>query len=242
MSGTERLGQLSKLAMILTVSLFPIAVAGFRMKFWDFSVSFTLLKANVVVALLVIVLSAIFILLAGYQRERSWVTQGCWMLLCALLILGLYGFQGYKAKNYPFIHDVTTDLANPPQFDAVAALRSSQDHSVIYEGESVAAQQRAGYPDLLPVITETNPEQAFIRLKAMIQARGWVLVDDDPARGRLEAVITSWLFGFKDDLVIRIQPYGSGARIDMRSASRIGRSDLGANAARIRELRENFEK
>ena len=62
---------------------------------------------------------------------------------------------------------------------------------------------------------------------------GWTIVAADDAAGRIEASDRSRWFGFTDDIVVRITPSGSGSRIDLRSSSRLGRSDFGVNAARI---------
>ncbi|RRJ83439.1 DUF1499 domain-containing protein [Aestuariirhabdus litorea] len=240
MTRSERLGALLLPITLLGLLLFPLAVAGFRWQLWGFGTAFLIMQGQVVLSLATLLLAAVLILLARRQHERAQASRGGWIALMMVLVVALYAVQVHKAKTVPFIHDVTTDTRNPPVFEAVASLRGPGDHGVDYGGEAVASQQRVGYPDLLPLTTDSDPEQAYIRLKAMVQAKGWELVADEPERGHLEAVVTSTLFGFKDDLVIRVQPQGEGARIDMRSASRIGRSDLGANAARLRALREGF--
>ncbi|WP_426414631.1 DUF1499 domain-containing protein [Aestuariirhabdus sp. LZHN29] len=242
MTRTERLGVVLLPAILLALVLFPVSVAGFRAGVWEFGTAFLLLQANVILTLITLLLGIVLALAARRQRERSLVSRGSWVVLISVVVLALYAVQVYKARSHPFIHDLSTDTRNPPQFEAVVSLRTPQDHVTDYEGDSIAALQQTAYPDLQPLITPVDPEQAYIRLKAMIKARGWELVADEPQRGRLEAVVTSLLFGFKDDLVIRIRPYGEGARVDMRSASRIGRSDLGANAARLRALRQGFEE
>jgi uncharacterized protein (DUF1499 family) len=65
---------------------------------------------------------------------------------------------------------------------------------------------------------------------------GWEVVASDAATGRIEATATSRWFGFKDDVVVRIRPEGAGSRVDVRSMSRVGVGDLGANAERVREF------
>jgi uncharacterized protein (DUF1499 family) len=80
------------------------------------------------------------------------------------------------------------------------------------------------------------PAQAFARARAAAQARGWEIVAADESAGRIEALATTRWFGFKDDIVIRVAAAGGGSRIDMRSKSRVGRSDLGANAKRIQDF------
>src|SRR5262249_43625625 len=96
--------------------------------------------------------------------------------------------------------------------------------------------QRAAYPDIAPVILSVPPAEAFKKVDAVAMAMGWDVVARAPAEGRIEAVATSLWFGFRYDIVVRIRPDGPGSRIDIRSKSRDGDSDLGVNARRIREF------
>jgi len=107
----------------------------------------------------------------------------------------------------------------------------------------VAAQQRAAYPDLVPVVINASPAEAFRKVDQAAMALGWDVVARAPADGRLEAVDTSDWFGLQDDIVVRIRAEGaSGSRIDIRSKSRVGQSDFGANARRIRAFIERLRR
>ena len=132
----------------------------------------------------------------------------------------------------PPIHDITTDTVDPPQFAAVVPLNSPG--RTVYEGEEIASQQRAAYPDLAPVRLALPPAQAFDHALAALHSMGWELVEADAAAGRIEATDTTLWFRFKDDVVIRVRPEGTGSRIDIRSLSRVGGGDVGTNAKRIR--------
>ena len=134
----------------------------------------------------------------------------------------------------PVLHDITTDTESPPPFVALQALRAASENGVAYGGPAVAAQQKRGYPDLAPLVLALPPEQAFARVEAGARAMGWRIVAAVPADGRLEASDTTRWFGFTDDIVVRVKAAPSGTIIDVRSASRVGRSDLGVNARRIR--------
>jgi uncharacterized protein (DUF1499 family) len=142
--------------------------------------------------------------------------------------------QLQAARRLPPIHDVTTDLTDPPAFVAVLPLRAGAPNKAEYGGDSVAAQQRRGYPDLGPLRLDAPPPAAFARAAAAARAMGWEVVAADAAAGRVEATATTRWFGFKDDVVVRVRPDGAGSRVDVRSVSRVGGSDVGANAARIR--------
>jgi uncharacterized protein (DUF1499 family) len=133
-----------------------------------------------------------------------------------------------RVKMLPYINDITTDTENPPQF---AARVPKGDYAAHF-----SELQRIGYPELRPLELTVPPGQAFARAQAAAQALGWEIVGTDQGAGRIEAVVTTRWFGFKDDVVVRIAAAGGGSRIDVRSRSRVGRSDLGANAKRIQEF------
>lgn len=161
--------------------------------------------------------------------------------LSTALVLGLLVMVGpaifvQKASGVPAIHDITTDTVNPPAFVDVIPIRraAGADNPPEYPGASVAAQQKAAYPDLAPRDLTLPPDQAFARALAAARAMGWEIVAEKAAEGRIEATATTPWFGFKDDIVIRVVATSGGARVDVRSKSRVGRSDVGANAARIR--------
>jgi uncharacterized protein (DUF1499 family) len=141
-----------------------------------------------------------------------------------------------KVLGVPAIHDITTDTDNPPGFVDVVPLRQAAGavNPPEYLGEAVAVQQRKAYPDIAPLDLTGAPAESFMRAAATARAMGWEIVAEKPAEGRIEATaVTPW-FGFKDDIVIRVAAIASGSRIDVRSKSRVGRGDVGANAARIR--------
>jgi len=138
-------------------------------------------------------------------------------------------------RNAPPIHDITTDLANPPQFEAIVPLRADAPNS-LERSEEVDTQQREGYEDIAPITLPQPPDQVFDRALAVVQDNGWEIVTADKSAGRIEATATTRWFGFKDDVVVRLTAWGSGTRVDVRSVSRIGRSDVGTNARRIRRF------
>lgn len=141
------------------------------------------------------------------------------------------------AKSVPPIHDITTDPADPPVFDAVLPLRAGAANSAEYGGVIIAAQQHAAYPDILPIRLDAAPAQAFARALDAARAMGWTIAAADPARGIIEATDQTFWFGFKDDIAVRVRAGGAGSVVDVRSLSRVGRSDVGTNARRIRAYR-----
>jgi uncharacterized protein (DUF1499 family) len=147
----------------------------------------------------------------------------------------------------PPIHDITTDTTNPPEFVAVLPLRANAPNTAVYGGgegetpESLAEQQRAAYPEIVPQRFDASPEEVFARASAAANSLGWEIVAEVPAEGRIEATDTTFWFRFKDDIVIRIRPDGNGTVLDARSVSRVGRSDVGKNAARLRSFFETLQ-
>jgi uncharacterized protein (DUF1499 family) len=163
------------------------------------------------------------------------------------LVAGLLAFVGplmllAKAQSVPRIHDISTDTLDPPQFVAVLPLRAGAMNPPEYAGPSAAAQQTAAYPTIRTLVLDVPPDQAYSRALAAAAAMGWDIVAAVPAEGRIEATDTTAWFGFKDDIVIRIRAQGSASRVDVRSKSRVGVSDLGANAERIGRLLDRLRE
>lgn len=161
-------------------------------------------------------------------------------VIALLLVFGLT--LGVAAVRAPLIHDISTDTDHPPGFVAAARLRSETDNSTEWAGAPLAAVQRAAYPELSPQFIDLPPAEVYAMVRQTVKSRGWTLILDDPEQTVLEAVARSSLWGFEDDVVIRVTATTSGSRVDMRSASRVGQGDLGANARRIREFLAALEE
>lgn len=138
-----------------------------------------------------------------------------------------------EGRGAPPIHDITTDTANPPAFVAVTPeLRGPKTNTVTYD-PALAPVQAKAYPALAPLVLPDAPAAAFEKALAAAKAMDWAIVASDAAQGRIEATATVPWWGFKDDVVVRLTPDGTGTRIDVRSTSRVGIGDLGVNAKRI---------
>src|SRR5574337_1690239 len=148
------------------------------------------------------------------------------------LMAGLFLALALPARRVPPIHDITTDPADPPDF--VAAVRAPENQGgMAYPAEN-ATQQQLAYPDVTPLRVKLAPADAYAAAQRAAAALGWTVVRSDPSSGTFEATSTSRIFRFVDDVSVRVRPDADGARVDLRSRSRVGKSDLGANAARIR--------
>ena len=123
---------------------------------------------------------------------------------------------------------------------AAARQRTRWHNPVAYEGKRIARLQQQAYPDIRPVISPLEPERAWVHARALVAQSGWQILHEDREAGTIEAVAVTPLFRFRDDVVIRIRSEGIGSRIDIRSASRLGISDLGTNARRISHFIKQF--
>lgn len=147
-----------------------------------------------------------------------------------------------RGRGFPQINDFTTDLADPPAFQQATTLPANVGRDMTYPA-AFAPIQRACCSDLHPARLPLPPAEAYARVRgAAGRMPTWKVTREDPAAGTIEAVDTTRLFGFQDDIVIRVRPDGNGAsRVDMRSKSRDGKGDLGTNAARIRQYIDVLE-
>ena len=204
-----------------------------RMQWLDFRPALTLFRWAAYGGAAALVLSIIGMILTRAGSARSGFKLAACGLVVSLVVvvIPLRWFQ--QVQRVPFIHDLTTDLDNPPPFVAVLPLRAGAPNPAEYGGLEVAEQQRQGYPDLAPLFLQAPLPRVFEQALAAARTMGWEIVAAEAGEGRIEATATTFWFGFKDDVVVRVLPTGSGSRIDVRSVSRVGRSDVGANAARI---------
>lgn len=217
------------LALIALLMLF-LSGPGTRFGMWHFRTGFQLMRYAAYAGIAAAVLGLITLFLS---RGRGRVIAVVALLLGALAWFFPWNLRRGAGK-YPPIHDITTDTGNPPVFVAVAPLRQDAPNPMEYEGDSIAAQQLRAYPDVRPMMLAMPVDSAFSLALRTARGMGWELVDQNRRDGRIEATATTPFFGFKDDVVIRVTAASGISRVDVRSVSRVGRGDVGANAKRIR--------
>ena len=213
-----------------------VAVSGYGAKFgaWDFRAGFAMLRYATYVGLAVAAIS-LAALVVPRTRAGNAIALGIALIVAlAASALPMYWLQ--QARGLPPINDVTTDLADPPEFVAIRPLRADAPVPAAYAGKATADAQRAGYPDIVPIDLPKPPAAAFDDALAAARDMGWSIIASDAKTGRIEATATTAWFGFRDDVVIRVTAKEGGSRVDIRSHSRVGRGDLGANARRIRDF------
>ena len=227
-----RIAKLALTLALLAAGLLGISGPGVRVGLWPFSTGFQILRWSAYLGLAAAGIGLIGLLI---PKARAGAPAG----LVVAIGLGLAAAYlpwhwGQRARALPPIHDISTDLEHPPEFAAVLPLRAGAPNPSAYGGADVAEAQRRGYPDIQPLMLTAPPSAAFARALDAAKGMRWAVVAADSAGGRIEATATTRWFGFKDDIVVRITPAPTGSRIDVRSVSRVGRSDVGTNAARIR--------
>ena len=218
-----------------------MAVLGYRLEWWDFGGAMSCLRWGLILALGGLLAGLVTLGVSLFRWHVSGLASGLVASLLALSVAWPMVDGIIKARTLPAIHDISTDLDEPPPFEAVIALREGAPNPPDYPGVEVADQQRQAWPELGPLITGMSPDSAFQAALQTAADMHWEIVAADPQRGRIEAVDTTLWFGFKDDVVIRIRPDNDGSRIDLRSKSRVGRSDLGTNAARIKNYQQRLD-
>lgn len=209
---------------------------------WNFRTGFAVLKWAAIGGLLAAAVCA-----AGLFWALSHRTQGVLFISAAGLAIGLAAgglpaSWAWTAKHVPVINDIATDTQDPPKFSAVLPLRTGATSPAEYPGPETAALQLKAYPDVQPLVTAMPPAAALEEALSAARKLGWRIVETDRKNGRIEAVDTTFWFGFHDDIVIRVTPETKGSRVDMRSHSRVGRSDLGTNARRIRTFMKTMSE
>ena len=223
-------------AAVVLLALGPI---GWRAGWWHFRFAFqTLMPWAAYCGIAALGVSALALLLGRSRIEWRGVAVAVVAFAVGLLIAYVPWHYDRMRTAVPPIHDVTTDPDNPPAFAAVVAARTADGGNPAYEGAKIAEQQRQAYPDIAPLSLALPRGAAFNQALDAAQRMGWTIVAADDTAGRIEASDRSRWFGFTDDIVIRITPSGSGSRVDVRSSSRLGRSDFGVNAARVRAYLE----
>jgi fatty-acyl-CoA synthase len=249
--GRDHLARLAALVGVLTPLWLALAALGTKWGWWDWRAGLQQVPLNMLAMVFVIALCSLYAVLVVRPWGGRLLTAVGFLapIVSAGAIFAVFAAPG-MAK--PPIHDINTDpaaavqpspallaarkdAANPIDSPLAKALPDSPRFRQ-WAGKTVAAAQGEAYPDIAPVILAVPPAEAFQKAEALVRARGWTIVTADAATGSIEATAETFWYGFKDDVLIRVTADGAGSRIDIRSVSRVGLSDLGANAARVEAL------
>ncbi len=209
----------------------------------DYQPGLIALGAGLVIALVAVGMSFVAFIRI-WQEGRRGLGSAIKGLIVATLVLAYPGFMALKAVTLPAITDVTTDTDDPPAFSRSRAALEARGGRVPPDVPPEAREmQRDAYVQIAPLTLDIGPEEAFALVQKAAGNLGWQVIEAVPpggrvGTGRLEAVDRTFVLKMPDDITVRIRPRADGTRIDIRSASRFGSHDLGANAKRIRAFLE----
>ena len=214
-----------------------MATVGHRFGFLNFRIAFLLFVLAMLVCSLVFIVGVFKLVFAIARKQSLFSGQLPLTLACGLIPALAFSGVGAGALKAPMIHDITTDMVTPPAFVFIQPEDGYRINSLVYPGEEVSAVQREAYPDITTFFTSKTPRKVFQASLFSASLMGWEIIAQDLASFRFEAVAKTPLFGFTDDIAVRITASADGATaVDVRSMSRVGISDLGTNARRIREF------
>lgn len=175
-----------------------------------------------------------------WQSGRDGAARVVLGIIVSLMLLSVPFIIAAKARDYPEIYDLTTDVRDAPEFIELSKARGPASNGAEYRGDKFATLQQKAYPDLVPLRIDRSVNEAFELVVDAVKRQGLTLVSEIAPEGsepgHIEAVDRTLVFGFYDDVAIRVTGDATGARVDIRSASRFGRNDLGQNADRMRSL------
>ncbi len=244
---------------ILAPLAFIIPALGYKMGIMDLGFSIVTMSQKVGPLLLVLtlLLGVVSLLLGFFIKPRKGLLLAALITLIPLAGLGKLNGVKNKIASLPFIHDITTDTQAPPVFtkaiiDARASTNASNTLNYVGKKDrknakgklvSVLQTQADAYKDIRPVLRSEETDVIFGEALSLVKQQGWDIVTEDVEAGIIEATDTTFWYGFKDDVILRIRPAeGGGTIVDMRSISRVGGSDLGKNAERLRVLIEGLKE
>ncbi|ARN72960.1 DUF1499 domain-containing protein [Oceanicoccus sagamiensis] len=225
------------IAIVLLV-LLPVSALGSRLGIWPYSIGLLLLSVSLLGSLIIQIINAIWLFRKPAAGTKSALRYASLIALPPLVLVA--NFMQGMGEDRPLIHNISTDLENPPQFVEAIQQRGNDSNPLEYSAE-VATLQQQSFPEINSLQSDLSPEQAFAKALTTAEAMGWSVYDQNKLQGRIEAVDTTFWFGFKDDVVIRIKASDQGSIIDMRSVSRVGKGDMGANAKRIMAFQAMFK-
>jgi uncharacterized protein (DUF1499 family) len=223
------------------IALFAIIVFMHRVELLSFHTTMAFIALIVVVMLAMFSCCAIAIINRKPCSYKKNIRKT--LLITGILpgIMLLYTLYFSLIIRSPVIHDISTDLIDPPQFDKCVALRGSNSNSLAIKPQVIEEQKNA-YPHIKTLTTSLSEQRAFLLALQTAKDIGWTVHNIDKQQGIIEAWEKTFGWGFIDDVIIRVSATNGGSAIDLRSVSRLRKSDLGSNARRIERFYTAFNK
>lgn len=233
-------------ALVIAIVLGLVASVGTSYRMWDYHVGLLkIFPVSLAFGAVAFLLGLAWAVAAMLLNKGVSARYGATAFVGAIVFLAVPVDDIVMSRILPPIHDISTDNEHPPEFVALLTQRPGAENSPDYDGpkivmmngkpSTVTALQKKYYAQIKPIGQLEPPEKLFVHALATARDMGWTIVAADPDAGRIEATDTTFFFGFTDDIVIRVKPAGMGARLDIRSKSREGQTDIGRNAARIHD-------
>ena len=246
---------LNGMMLIVIFVAFGVAISiagagpGTQLGLWEYGTGIAIIRNLYFPSILIAIITSLAFVVSLFSANRLRVL----LFFAAAVVSGAaivpYMFEHRLAAN-PFIHDITTDFEAPPQITAAANL--DRKNPAAYDGAApvpnsdltVAEAQRSAFPDIKPVFVSINVDDTARKSRDIIKLMKMKVLSESTIGSTItiEATYKSRWFGFIDDFIVRIQPDGDKARVDIRSKSRVGVSDLGANAQRVRNFVDKLVK
>ncbi len=224
---------------VVAAVLVVMSGLGTRFGIWEYTGGFSIASGGVLLAsagLFLGIVGYVVCLFKGYKAERANLLIGVFV---SALILGQAGMQMAALSAVPPIHNISTDTNDPPEFDALVAVRQAEGANPLdYDAEVLAQIQQQAYPWVQTLNLASSPANTLNNAVSVLEDMGLDIVNVAAEQGIVEATDTTFWYGFKDDVVVRVRSAeaGPGSIVDVRSVSRVGQSDLGLNAKRIGEI------
>ncbi|AYF34375.1 DUF1499 domain-containing protein [Halomonas sp. XH26] len=234
------LAWLSVIALIASALLMAGAGPAYRWELISLGDAFSLMRNGVYAATAAVAISILLLLISAFTRRMGAGVAAIFVIVATAALLYLPWQQWQRAQQAPAIHDITTDTQNPPDFVALRDAREAAPNAVDYPGEATARQQQMAYPNVQPLQVTAPKATVLAAAQAEVEASGWQIAAI--TESTIEATATTRWFGFEDDVIIRLTEQQNDVQVDMRSASRLGTSDVGTNALRIETFLDNLGK
>lgn len=235
--------KLFALAAFLTAILIAVSGPGVRLGLWDYRTGLAILQGLRWSAIALTGAGIIATLVS--LRRRDGIS---FLMLASTFAIACAAYAPVRfdqlASQNPKIHDITTDFENPSAINFAASLPRKNPPRYVgaekasHSEMSIAQEQRAAFPEIAPIIIDASLESVLQQSVAAINDMNMETLETemDGETAIIEAVFTSFWFGFSDDFIVRVKSQGGSLKIDVRSKSRVGVADLGANANRIEDF------
>ncbi len=237
-------GTVAAVAALLGAVCAALMLFGGRFGLWEPATGFGLYRAYFnPLGMVVAGIGFAALVIHSIRKEKPKAILGGLVMIVGMACLAplITSILNPKPRAAP-IHNISTDTANPPVFLVLDESRPGARNWLEYGGPELAAAQAAAYPDIAPLETDLSAGAAYDRALVVAQSMGWDIVAANEGNLRFEATARTPVFYFADDIVLVVTPREVGSRVDMRSVSRVGRSDQGVNAARIRAFQKQFDE